>query len=160
MNFDPQQHENWRDLPIEALWNFHADGVLSAGTACCITHRGCQLATDDVNWFARLPSFGSSELRLEFEVAPESETSDRLVILDLQTNGREYYPDQGRAVFELRCGNSLLGTYTCNTTTEIDVVLELSARWLRVGTNTLSLRLLPSSTTPLRVWSVELKCLP
>jgi hypothetical protein len=109
------------------------------------------LIEDGGGWFARLAAFGKSALHLEFDVPADSLGIDRLVSLGVQTNVRDLYPQMGTARILVELGGAEVASISFGTPSEIEQSFRVPAHALKPGRNVLSLRLLASSTTPLRV---------
>lgn len=101
--------------------------------------------------FARMHAFGISELELRFEASSESLEHSRWLVLTLQKNDRSGYPNRGEPHLQISLnGVALMTTLAVrNYRTAQPVALDVSR--VRAGLNDLCLRLLATSTTPLRL---------
>jgi len=142
-----------RPTPLpDAHWEFEEGCVARCGTAAgTVRTEAAALIEEGGRWFARLAEFGKSALHLEFDVPAESLGIDRLVSLGVQTNLRDLYPQMGTSRILVELGGAEVASVSFGTPSEIEQSFRIPAHALRPGRNALALRLLASSTTPLRV---------
>lgn len=145
----------------DALWQFENGCVTRSGKAAgTVCTEAVTLFEDGEGWYARLAAFGKSALHLEFDVPADSLGIDRVVSLGVQTNVRDLYPQMGTARILVELGGAEVASISFGTPSEIEQSFRIPAHALRPGRNALGLRLLASSTTPLRVHRISVGSLP
>ncbi len=114
------------------------------GIATTLDHQGGK-------HFTRMHAFGTSELELAFDVDSNSLGLRRVLVLSLQSNGRNGYPNLGEAHLQVLLNETELATTSAirNDGTRVPIALPISMVY--AGVNRVRLRLLATSTTPLRV---------
>jgi hypothetical protein len=97
---------------------------------------------------------------LPFDVAREDVDRDRVLVCRLQTNARNYYPSMGRAEVAVDVNDARVETFEISSIDTLERTVAISWRHIASGRNTIAIRLLEASTTPLRVYSTEVRSRP
>lgn len=140
----PGAYAWWLFLPDGAHWGAAARGVSTVAAAPNAQEFG----------FLLLQAFGRSKVELTFRLPRPPAASDYVLVLEPQSSGRDDYPNCGLAEFSLHVNGHFVGRLTWQfheggRFRDFD----LPARNLRQGDNLVEVRLLESSTTPLRLRS-------
>jgi serine/threonine protein kinase len=139
-----------------ACWLFLSDGAAWNGAALQPLVRASEPSNDDLGSL-RMYAFGHSRVELPFAIHRRSVHFDHVLVLEPQSNSREYYPYCGVSEFELELNGYALERRTWQFKEGARYrVFDLPARHLRAGGNVVAIRLLETSTTPLRLLSAAI----
>lgn len=101
--------------------------------------------------FLALPTFGVSAVRFPFRIDAATAGLERGLMAFLQRNARNYYPELGHTAIELTLNDAPLEiSHTVLIHTRPSLIA-LPTAALRVGENTIRVRILETSTAPLRI---------
>lgn len=144
-------------LPAEAAWWSNDHEVLWSGAAHAPRARAVTIEREDeLQQFVRLHSFGASEIELAFTVDAQTLAVSRTLLLDLQINSRDAYPSNGSSSLQVLLNGVALTTTSAIRWHSTAVPIALPVTHVRGGLNRIQLRLLATSTTPLRVHGVRI----
>jgi serine/threonine protein kinase len=155
VEFDPVEHrESLSVVEVrtpDAEWWFRAQEARWRGDAQPPRAVAARIETDGDEHFLVLHAFGLSELELSFVIAKNSLALPRWLVLRLQTNGRNGYPNLGDSWLQVSLNDAALDSTSAFRDHPTQMPIALPWSGLRTGVNRVRLRLLATSTTPLRV---------